>query len=153
MKANVEQAVESIVRQWNGGEHRLSGARASELVYGAGNKLNEKLFDELREKIPGIERYISAPASGAVVEQVEDQGGNPLATQPENQKEATGASNLSSEPAKEQQNAVDKTLEPGRKARAKAADGRKTDDKKGGGPAGDVVSTKLNPDPQNPTAA
>jgi len=151
MKANEEQAFKSIVRQWNGGEHRLAGARASQLVYGAGNKLNEKLFDELREEIPGIERYVSAPTSGAVVETVSDQGGDPLAVQPENRKEATGASNLSSEPAKDQQNAVDKKLEPGRKAREKAV--AKTGDNKGRGSAGDVVSTKLNPDPRNPTAA
>ncbi|MBB3594380.1 hypothetical protein FHX08_004784 [Rhizobium sp. BK529] len=152
MKANEEQAFKSIIRQWNGGEHRLAGARASELVYGAGNKLNEKLFDELREEIPGIERYISAPSSGAVVETVSDQGGDPLAVQPENRKEATDASNLSSDEGKDQQNAIDKKLEPGRKAREKAA-GAKTGDKKGKGSAGDVVSTKLNPDPQNPTAA
>ncbi|MCH4546846.1 hypothetical protein MK632_13785 [Rhizobium changzhiense] len=152
MKANEEQAFKSIVRQWDGGEHRLAGARASELLYGAGNKLNEKLFDELREKIPGIERYISAPAGGAVVETVSDQGGDPLAVQPENRKEATGASNLSSEAAKDQQDKIDKKLEPGRKARAKAA-GSASADKKGKGPAGDIVSTKLNPDPQNPTEA
>jgi hypothetical protein len=142
-----DQALESVRRQWNGGEHRLAGARASELLFGSSNKMDEKAFDELREELPGIERYISAPAGGAVVNQVPDEGGNPLATQPENRKEATGASNLSSAKAKKEQNRVDKTLEPGRKARAKAAD------KADNGNAGNVVSTKLNLDPQNPKAA
>lgn len=107
MKKNEEQAFRSIEKQWNGGEHKLAGARASELVYGASTTMNEALFDELREKLPGIERYISAPASG-------------------------------------------KKLEPGRKARAKAASKGNSDDKGG---AGSLVSTKLNPDPQNPEAA
>ncbi len=142
-----EQAVNSIERQWNGGEHRLAGARASELIYGAGTKMNEKLFDQLRDKLPGIERYISAPAGGAIVEQVSEQSGDPLAVQSENRKEATGESNLSSDEGKEQQDAVDKVLEPGRKARAKSAS------KEGKGGAGSVVSTKLNPDPQKPEAA
>ena len=39
-----EMALKSIHQQWNGGEHRLAGARASELIYGSGNKLDEKLF-------------------------------------------------------------------------------------------------------------
>lgn len=143
-KEDKAQAVESIVRQWNGGEHRLAGARASELVYGNSRKMDEKLFDQIREEVPGIERYISAPEGGAVVDQVGDEGGNPLSNQPENGKEATGASNLSSRKAKKEQNAVDKVLEPGRKARAKAAE------KTGGDDASDIGSTKLNPDPQKP---
>lgn len=150
MKKNEEQAFRSIEKQWNGGEHKLAGARASELVYGASTTMNEALFDELRDKLPGIERYISAPASGTIVEKVSDQGGDPLARQPENRKEATGESNQSGEKGKDQQDAVDKKLEPGRKARAKAAGKGKGDDKGG---AGSVVSTKLNPDPQNPEAA
>jgi hypothetical protein len=161
-KAIAAKALESIKRQWNGGEHRLAGARASELLYGSGTKMDEKTFDQLREEIPGIERYISVPAGGAVVETVSDQGGDPLATQPENRKEATGASNLSGDEAKSEQNAIDKKLEPGRKARAKAADQSKQPAKSnqsgkpgtsGATGAGDLVSTKLNPDPQNPESA
>jgi hypothetical protein len=163
--STTDKAVESIKRQWNGGEHRLAGARASELLYGSGTKIDEKTFDQLREELPGIERYISAPAGGAVVETVSDQGGDPLATQPENRKEATGASNLSGDEAKSEQNAIDKKLEPGRKARAKAADqssrpAKSNQSGKAGSSgttgttgAGDLVSTKLNPDPQNPESA
>lgn len=146
-KTAKEQAFDSIKRQWNGGEHRLAGARASELIYADGSKMDEKTLDELREELPGIERYISAPEAGTAVQQVSEQGGDPLASQPENRKEATGASNLSSDKAKKEQKAVDKTLERGRKARAKAAS------TEGKGGAGEIGSTKLNPDPQNPDAA
>lgn len=146
MKEAQKQAYESIVRQWNGGERRLAGARASELVFGASRKPDEKLLDQLREELPGIEQFISAPEGGAVVEQVPDEGGNPLTKQPQNKESATGKPNLSSEKAKKEQRAVDKVLEPGRKARAKAAG--KTEGKQG---AGEIVSTKLDPDPDNPT--
>jgi hypothetical protein len=152
MNKNQEQALKSIVKQWNGGEHKLAGARASELVFGGSTTMNEALFDELREKVPGIERYISAPASGTMVETVSDQGGDPLAVQPENRKEATGESNQSGEAGKDQQNAVDKVLKPGREARAKAAGKAKGKDEGKSG-AGSLVSTKLNPDPQTPEAA
>jgi len=145
MKEAQKQAYESIVRQWNGGERRLAGARASELVFGASRKPDEKLLDQLREEIPGIEQFISAPDGGAVVEQVPDEGGNPLTNQPQSKESATGAPNLSSEKAKDEQNAVDKVLEPGRKARAKSAA-----KKDGETAAGEIVSTKLNPDPDNP---
>ncbi|UXS69170.1 hypothetical protein FY145_01090 [Agrobacterium tumefaciens] len=146
MKEAQKQAYESIVRQWNGGERRLAGARASELVYGAGRKADEKLLDQLREEIPGIEQFISAPDGGAVVEQAPDEGGNPLTNQPQSKPSATGKPNLSSDKAKKEQRAVDKVLEPGRKARARAAG--KTEGKQG---AGEIVSTKLDPDPDNPT--
>ncbi|WP_313078337.1 hypothetical protein [Agrobacterium pusense] len=146
MKEAQKQAYESIKRQWNGGERRLAGARASELVFGASRKPDEKLLDQLREELPGIEQFISAPEGGAVVEQVPDEGGNPLTNQPQSKESATGAPNLSSDQVKAEQKAVDKVLEPGRKARAKAAG--KTEGKP---VAGDIVSTKLNPDPDNPT--
>lgn len=147
MKKNDEQAFKSIERQWNGGEHKLAGARASELVYGASKNPDEKLLAELTESIPGIERYIIAPATGSIIETVPEQSGDPMARQPENRAEAIGASNLSSDAAKDEQKAVDRKLKPGREARAKAANeqGRDT--------PSEVVSTKLNPDPQNPTAA
>ncbi|MBW9076939.1 hypothetical protein JNB84_03160 [Rhizobium pusense] len=146
MKEAQKQAYESIKLQWNGGERRLAGARASELVFGASRKPDEKLRDQLREELPGIEQYISAPAGGAVVEQVPDEGGNPLTNQPQSKESATDKPNLSSDKAKAEQKAVDKVLEPGRKARAKASA-----NKDGKGSAGEIVSTKLNPDPDNPT--
>jgi len=153
MKASEEKVVESIERQWNGGEHRLAGARASELIYGASKQPNESLQTEVVERIPGIERYLAAPAEGHIVERVPEQSGDPMARQPENRAEATGESNLSSDKAKDAQDVIDKKLKPGREARAKAAKKgtAKADDKNGG--AGELVSTKLNPDPQNPTAA
>jgi hypothetical protein len=152
MNKTQEQAFKSIERQWNGGEHRLAGARASELVFGASTTMNEALFDELRDRLSGIERYISAPVSGTIIEKVSDQGGDPMARQPDNRKEATDEPNQSGDVGKDQQDAVDKTLEPGRKARAKAAGKAKgTDEGKSG--AGSLVSTKLNPDPQTPEAA
>ncbi|MCS3741983.1 hypothetical protein [Rhizobium sp. BK661] len=153
MKAPEQKVVESIERQWNGGEHRLAGARASELIFGAGKQPNERLQTEVVERIPGIERYLAAPAEGHIVEKVPEQSGDPMARQPENRAEATGESNQSTPKAKDEQKAIDNKLAPGRKARAKAAkrDAAKADDKNGG--AGELVSTKLNPDPQNPTAA
>lgn len=153
MKASEEQVFKSIERQWNGGEHRLAGARASELIYGAGKQPNEELQSELVERIPGIERYLAVPAEGSIIETVGEQSGDPLARQPENRVEATGASNLSSDKAKSEQDAIDKQLKKGREARAKAAAKGKAKDGDPKGGAGDLVSTKLNPDPQNPTAA
>lgn len=135
MKNVEEQAYHSIVQQWKGGEHRLAGARASELVYQGNNEPNEKILDRLMKDAEGIERYISAPASGVVVETVPEQSGQPLARQPENRQNATGEPNQSSEPEKAKQDRIDKTLEPGRKARAKASDGEPNE----------IGSTKLNP--------
>lgn len=132
MNSNQSYAIASIVKTWNGGEHVLAGQRASELVYGGKNKADESLLDAITEKIPGIARYVVAPSASPVT-QVDDQSGNPLATQPENLEQATGASNLSSEAAKDEQDAIDAVLAPGREARESAG-------------ANDTGSTKLNPD-------
>lgn len=126
-------AVRSIVQQWNGGEHKLAGARASELVYGKSNKPNPDLMIVLMDEAPGIERYITAPTLEPI-EQVPDQGGTAGARQPENRPEAEGASNLSSAEGKREQDRVDDALAEGREAREKA------------GKTGSLVSTKLNPD-------
>lgn len=125
---------DGIVRQFHGGEHRLAGMRASEMVYGSSKKANEKLLEKFTEKAPGIERYISAPESPVML--VDDQGGNPLATQPENDPEQLQASNMSSEKAKAEQKKVDDHLAPGRARREKAA---LSEDKNS------VGTTKLNP--------
>ncbi len=135
MKDIEQQAYDSIVQQWKGGEHRLAGARASELIYQGGNKPSDKLLEQLSKDAEGIERYITAPASGNVVETVSEQSGDPRARQPENRENATGEPNQSSEPEKAKQDKIDKALEPGRKARAKASDNEPNE----------IGSTKLNP--------
>ncbi|MCP2134589.1 hypothetical protein J2S28_001641 [Rhizobium sp. SLBN-94] len=132
MTSAKDDAVRSIVKQWNGGEHILAGARASELIYGSSNKADEKVQKAIVDGAPGIERYITAPTAKPVT-QVDDQGGNPMARQPENRKEATGESNVSNEQGKDEQDRIDAELEAGRKAREQA------------GAQGDVGSTKLNP--------
>ncbi len=112
-----DKAIRNIVRTWNGGEHVLAGARASELVYGKGKTPKDKLIERLKtEGALGIERYIAPPSVG-MTETVDDQSGNPLATQPENRPEAIGASNQSSEAGKDEQDAIDKALEAGRNQR------------------------------------
>lgn len=132
-------AVRSIVKQWNGGEHVLAGARASELVYGKSKTADEGLLKQLTEGAVGIERYITAPSSEPI-EMVDDQGGNPMATQPENREEATGASNGSTDQAKEEQNRIDDALAPGREAH-------------GGSAWGNVGSTELNPEGSDKASA
>lgn len=126
------KAFDSVVTQWNGGERTLAGARASELIYGAGKKPNQKILDELQETIPGIERYISAPNSGVVVETIQDDTGNPLSTLPEAHDEEAGK-NQSTDTAKDEQNAVDDALKAGREARANT------------GEENPLGSTELNP--------
>jgi hypothetical protein len=117
-EASIEdRTIASIQKQFRGGEHKLAGLRASEFVY-AGGKLNQKLQDKLVGEIPGIERYISAP--DRPVEMVGDQGGNPLATQPENTESATGASNQSTDQARKEQDEIDTNLAKGRKNRTKS---------------------------------
>ena len=116
-----DRALESIVKQFRGGEHRLAGMRASELVYGADSKkADEKLVDRLKEHAPGIERYISLPETPVTM--VDDQSGNPLATQPENDPDQNNPTNLSNDKAKSEQKDIDDKLKPGRQRREKAAD-------------------------------
>lgn len=129
-----DRVISTMQKQFRGGEHRLAGQRASELIY-AGGKQNAKLSDKIIEAIPGIERYISAP--DAPIMHVSDQGGDPLSNQPENRDGGAGASNVSSDQAIAEQNAIDKKLEKGRQQRVK----KDVDQKTGGEDA-----TKLNPD-------
>jgi hypothetical protein len=112
-----DAAIRNIVRTWSGGEHVLAGKRASDLLYGKGKTLNEKMLERLKaEGALGIERYI-APPSGEAVETVGEESGYPLSTQPENRDAGCGASNASSEAAKDEQDAIDKVTEPGRSQR------------------------------------
>lgn len=129
MNEDTQKAVRSIVQQWKGGEHRLSGARASELVFGKSNKANQDILEALVEGAPGIEKYIVAP-SQPPVDNVPDEGGYPLSNQPEAVALQGEQQNLSSDAAKDEQNAIDDTLAPGREAR---------------GDVGDLGSTELNP--------
>lgn len=120
-----ESAFSNVIQTFKGGERKLAGARASELIYGAGKKPNQKIQDQLLEEIPELKDYISAPVSGLVVDTVQDTGYTPDET----------PSNLSGEQAKEEQDAIDKVLQPGRDARNKH---READDDT-------VGDTKLNP--------
>lgn len=106
-----ERAVESIVQQWNGGEHILAGKRASELVYGAGAKPNQKLLGDITQKATGIEQFIKPPKDGAVEE---------IGSATETGPDAPYPSNVSSEQAKDEQDEVDARLKAGREAREKA---------------------------------
>lgn len=58
--------VESIIRQWQGGEHRLAGERASEMVYDESAVLNDDLLSQIRDGAPGIDAYLVAPVVLAV---------------------------------------------------------------------------------------
>lgn len=111
-----EHAIDSIITVWNGGERMLAGARASELIYGKGKKPNQKIMDKLTKEIPGVERYISAPNSGVVVDTIMDDSGSPASTLPEAH-QSEGGENQSSEQAKDEQNKVDDALKAGREAR------------------------------------
>jgi len=137
-----ENAIRTVVKQFRGGEHAMAGQRAAQLVYGGKAKPNQNLLDRIIEAAPGIERYISAP--DAAVPLPEDQGGNPLATQPENDPEQNNASNMSSDKAKAEQDAVDKKLEAGRKRAEKAAAKKAADD--AAKDVGTGEATKLNPE-------
>lgn len=127
-----ESAFQNVIQTFKGGERKLAGARASELIYGASKKPNEKLQDKLLEEIPELKDYISAPVSGMVVDTVRDTQEGPEST----------PANLSSDKAKEEQDAIDRVLQPGRDAREKR---RETGDDT-------VGSTALNPpeDPNKP---
>jgi len=122
-----QKAFDNIINTWSGGERVLAGARASELIYGAGKKPNQKIQDELLEQIPDLGKYLSAPASGVVTEMI-GQDASPQAIDVEEK-------NKSTEATKREQNKIDDALAPGREAREKALDGEDN-------PLG---STELNP--------
>lgn len=128
---SVDDAVDSIARQFGGGEHKLAGARASQLVYGKSKSPNQKLLDKLVEQAPGIERYISAPETPVTM--VSDQAGDPLSNQPENSQETVSGSNASPQAGIKEQNAMDKLLAPGRERLEKSE------------AAEDIGDTRLNP--------
>ena len=115
-KSNLERALRNVKQTFSGGEHRLAGARASELIYGGSNKPNESLQERIVKESPGIERYLNPPATG-MTEKVGEETGYPLATQPENRPEAIAASNASSEAGKAEQDAVDAATAAGRAKR------------------------------------
>ena len=123
-KTDTDKAVRNIIQTWKGGERKLAGARASELVYGSGNKPNDKLLNQIAEDCPGIREYITAPRDRPV-ENVPDHGGNPNVPDQQNTASET-KSNQSSEKAKDEQDA----LAPGRAQR---------------GDVGELGSTKVNP--------
>jgi len=115
MNETQKLAFENIVNTYNGGERKLAGARASELVYGASKKPNQQILDALIEEIPGVREYISAPVSGVVTERI-GQDASPQAVEVEEK-------NKSSEATKREQDKIDDALAPGREAREKALDG------------------------------
>lgn len=125
-----DQTVASIVNQWRGGEHRLAGRRASELVFGNSKTPNQKVLDELMEECPGIGEFISAPevpVNWVPADRPEYHRGEDFA-------------NKSPDSSKADQDAIDKTLEAGRKRSEKAPDEQNL-----------TGSTKMNPD-EGPTA-
>jgi hypothetical protein len=140
-----DKVVRSIVQQWNGGEHMLAGARASEAIYGAGDKPDRDLYAAIVEEIPGITKYVVVPKEVPVT-QVPDEGGYPLTSQPENMPEATGASNLSSEKAKDEQDAIDEALAPGREARQESIGTTELGSTEMNPPASNVPATDAKPD-------
>lgn len=134
-KVDNDKVIAHIKQTFDGGERTLAGKRASEFIFGASKKPNEKLQEAVVERIPGIAEYIVAP-SGPPVENVPDHGGNPLSDQPEAKAPAMGEANLSDNRGKAEQNAIDKAIEPGRKQREKADIDKDLDH---------TGSTKLNP--------
>lgn len=128
---NTEAAIQSIITQFAGGEHRLAGARASQLIYGNRKTPDENTLERIKAGAVGIERYISAPETPTVT--VPDQSGDPRATQPENRPET---SNRSSDREKAKQDAIDETLKAGRERGEKAPKEDKAL----------LGSTKMNPD-------
>lgn len=115
--ADDDAVVRNIVQTWQGGEHVLAGARASEWIFGKGNKPDTKKLERLKDEgALGIERYIAHPKD-EMTTIVSEQSGYPLATQPENRPESAGPSNVSSPEGKKEQDAIDKALEPGRSQR------------------------------------
>jgi len=121
-----DNTIEAIIQTWKGGEHRLSGRRASELAFGNSKTPNQKVLDRLMEECPGIGEFISAPE--APVNWVP-------ADRP--QYKETDESNKSPDSSKADQDAIDKTLEAGRKRSEKAPDDQNL-----------TGSTKLNPSEQ-----
>jgi hypothetical protein len=118
-----DQTIANIVQTWRGGEHRLAGRRASELVFGASKTANQKLVDQLSEECPGIGEFISAPEVPV----------NWVSADRPQYKEPDEA-NKSPDSSKADQNAIDKTLEAGRKRSEQAPDDQNL-----------TGSTKLNP--------
>jgi hypothetical protein len=126
-----DQTIANIVQTWRGGEHRLAGRRASELVFGAGKTPNQKIVDQLSEECPGIGEFISAPEVPV----------NWVNADRPAFKTDEDYSNKSPDSSKADQDAIDKTLEAGRKRSEQAPDDQNL-----------TGSTKLNPE-ETPVAA
>lgn len=127
---STDNTIAAIIQTWKGGEHRLAGRRASELAFGNSKTPNQKVLDELMAECPGIGEFISAPE--VPVNWVN-------ADRPEF-KTDEDFSNKSPDSSKADQDAIDKTLEAGRKRSEKAPDEQNL-----------TGSTKMNPD-EGPTA-
>lgn len=125
-----DQTIASIVNQWRGGEHRLAGRRASELVFGNSKTANQKLTDQLLEECPGIGEFISAPETPVNWVNAD----RPEFKEPDE-------SNKSPDSSKADQDAIDKTLEAGRKRSEQAPEDQNL-----------TGSTKMNPDEGPATA-
>lgn len=128
--STTDQTIANIIQTWKGGEHRLAGRRASELAFGNSKTPNQKIIDQLQEECPGIGEFISAPE--VPVNWVS--ADRPQFKEPD-------ASNKSPDSSKADQNAIDKTLEAGRKRSEKAPDDQNL-----------TGSTKLNPE-EGPASA
>ena len=125
-----DQTIAAVIQTWKGGEHRLAGRRASELAFGNSKTPNAAITKRLEDECPGIGEFISAPE--VPVNWVS-------ADRPQNKEPET--SNKSPDSSKADQDAIDKTLEAGRKRSEQA-------------PADQDLtgSTKMNP-PEGPDKA
>ncbi|KTR05010.1 hypothetical protein NS365_13360 [Aureimonas ureilytica] len=114
-----EQAFQSVLKQFRGGERALAGRRASLLIY-SGKKPNTKLLDRFTEELPEIGRYLS---NDGITPPAEDNGGNPLAEDAGTVDQGNNASNVSDDQAKDEQAAIDEHVggEPEDKLNPEAA--------------------------------
>lgn len=130
-KATDEQVFESIVRQWEGGEHANAGKRASVFMQGKGKGKREELETEFQDRAPGIQNYYAEPGTDPKEHVTDD----PIQSNPENDPRVlrsrdgvpvgggavnTGPADVSSPQAKSENRAIEKALEPGRKVDEKA---------------------------------
>ncbi len=119
-KATDEQVFESIVRQWEGGEHANAGKRASLFMQAKPKGKREELETEFKDRAPGIGDYFVDPGAEPRTDATEDpdkiiKRDDPL---------GTGPANVSSQEGKAEIRRVDKALAPGRKVDEKAKRGK-----------------------------
>jgi len=125
-----DSAIDSIVTQWRGGEHRLAGRRASELAFGNSKTPNADITKRLEDECPGIGEFISVPE--VPVNWVS--ADRPQYKEPD-------SSNKSPDSSKADQDAIDAKLAAGRKRSEQAPDDQNL-----------TGSTKMNP-PEGPDKA